>query len=56
MKKILESILKTIGILLGGAVAGTLLLTIAFLIPTSETNKAATYDILEKEKNNRDSK
>ncbi len=49
MKRILESILKTIGILLGGAVAGTLLLTIAFLIPTSETNKAATYDILEKE-------
>lgn len=42
-------ILRTVGILLGGTVIGTILLCLAFCIPVNETNRTATYEIIEEE-------
>ena len=47
--QIISRMLKTAGILLAGALAGTALLSLAFLIPVSETNKSASYAVIEKE-------
>lgn len=49
MKKITATILKTIGILLGGTLVGAALLSIAFALPVNEVNVEASNDIIEKE-------
>lgn len=47
--KIVRRILETAGILLAGALTGVILLSVAYLVPVNETNKSATYAIMEKE-------
>lgn len=49
MKKITGTVLKTIGILLGGTLIGAALLAMAFVLPVSETNKTTSLEIIEKE-------
>lgn len=44
-----DRVFKTAGILLAGILAGVILLAFAFLIPVNEKNRAASYDIMEKE-------
>ncbi len=45
----IKNILKTTGIMLAGVLAGAVLLSLAFLVPVSETNRSVSYDIIEKE-------
>ena len=49
MKKTIKYILGTMGILLGGVIIGTLLLTVAFSLPVNEKNRTASFDIIYKE-------
>lgn len=49
MEKSLKIILKTIGILLGGAIAGSFLLALVFAMPVNENSKSASLEIIEKE-------
>ncbi len=49
MKKIAVNVMKTIGILLGGTMLGAALLVVAFLMPVNQTNKTASYEIIQKE-------
>lgn len=45
----MEKLLKTAGIMLAGVLAGAFLLSLAFLVPVNETNRSASYEIIEKE-------
>lgn len=47
--KWLDRALKTVGILLCGVLGGGIILSLVFCIPVSETNRTASYDIIEKE-------
>lgn len=47
--RICKKVWKTAMIFIAGAIGGVMLLTLAFLIPVNENNKAATNAILEKE-------
>lgn len=49
MKNKIRTIWKTIGILLGGTIAGAALCVVSFLLPVNEVTKEASYEILEKE-------
>lgn len=49
MKKICNLFEKCALLLLGGSILGTLLLTLAFLVPVNEENAAASYQILNDE-------
>ncbi|MBQ4537086.1 MAG: hypothetical protein II994_05655 [Lachnospiraceae bacterium] len=49
MKRITGTILKTIGILLGGTLLGAALLAIAFAVPVGEKNITNSYEIIESE-------
>lgn len=49
MKNSAKILLKTIGILSGGAIAGIILLALVFALPVNENTKASSLEIIEKE-------
>ncbi len=47
--QMIKNLLKTAGMMLAGVFSGAVLLSLAFLVPVNETNRSASYAIIEKE-------